>query len=59
VLLAGTGDTASELLERLLEALDRFQVGDQADDMAVLALRYTGEPSGKGASGRSGRADQR
>lgn len=43
VLLAGTGDTASELLERLAEALDRFQVGDQADDMAVLALRYTGE----------------
>jgi serine phosphatase RsbU (regulator of sigma subunit) len=41
-LIAGTGDTAQELLEQLTEALDRFQVGDQADDMAVLALRYVG-----------------
>jgi serine phosphatase RsbU (regulator of sigma subunit) len=49
VLLGGIGDTASELLERLAEALDRFQVGEQADDMAVLALRYTGEPTREGA----------
>lgn len=41
-LIAGAGDTAQELLERLTEALDRFQVGDQADDMAVLVLRYIG-----------------
>jgi serine phosphatase RsbU (regulator of sigma subunit) len=39
-LIAGAGDTAQELLERLAEALERFQVGDQADDVAVLALRY-------------------
>lgn len=46
VLRAGSSDTASDLLERLAKALDRFQVGDQADDMAVLALRYAGEGAG-------------
>lgn len=40
VLRAGAGDTAAELLERVAQALDRFQVGEQADDMAMLVLRH-------------------
>lgn len=61
VLLAGTGDTTSGLLERLAEALDRFQVGDQADDMAVLVLRYGGESAGEDprAPARAASADER
>jgi len=58
VLRAGTGDTASDLLERLARTLDRFQVGDQADDMAVLVLRYAGESPDEGA-GPAARADER
>jgi hypothetical protein len=53
VLLAGADDGAAGLLERLAEALDRFQVGEQADDMAVLALRYTGEPSAESADSQA------
>jgi serine phosphatase RsbU (regulator of sigma subunit) len=42
--LLGAGqDSAPRLLERVAEEIDRFQVGQQADDMALLLLRFTGK----------------
>ncbi|HEY4824442.1 MAG TPA: PP2C family protein-serine/threonine phosphatase, partial [Solirubrobacteraceae bacterium] len=46
------GRAPSEIGARLVTALDEFQVGPQADDTAVVIMRYSGEsPTG-------GRLDQ-
>jgi hypothetical protein len=42
VLLAGAGEPAARLLDRVTAALDDFQTGEQADDMALLVMRYRG-----------------
>jgi hypothetical protein len=42
VLRAGSGEDPQALCERLLAALDEFQVGAQADDTAVVVMRFTG-----------------
>jgi sigma-B regulation protein RsbU (phosphoserine phosphatase) len=36
--------TASKVVERLNDAVASFQVGDHADDTAILALRHVPEP---------------
>jgi Stage II sporulation protein E (SpoIIE)/GAF domain/PAS domain len=43
VLLKGAGEPVAKLLERVTEALDGFQRGEQADDMALLLMRFRGE----------------
>jgi PAS domain S-box-containing protein len=37
------GQTPQVICQRLLAALEGFQVGSQADDTAMVAMRYTGE----------------
>jgi serine phosphatase RsbU (regulator of sigma subunit) len=49
VLLAGAADPVPELLDRVTAALDHFQVGEQADDMALLLMRFNGKGSHDGA----------
>jgi PAS domain S-box-containing protein len=45
--LAAMGDLApAQISQRLLGALEAFQVGAQADDTAVVIMRFSGEPSG-------------
>ncbi|MGH2831431.1 MAG: SpoIIE family protein phosphatase [Solirubrobacteraceae bacterium] len=36
--------SADTLKDRLAEAVDQFQVGSQADDMAIVTMRFTGTP---------------
>jgi PAS domain S-box-containing protein len=44
-LLADVADLRpGAIRQRLLDALDAFQVGPQADDTAVVVMRFTGEP---------------
>jgi hypothetical protein len=43
VLKEGSGDPLAKLLDRVTAALDRFQIGEQADDMALLLMRFRGE----------------
>jgi PAS domain S-box-containing protein len=43
VLEQGGGEPVAELLDRVATALDRFQIGEQADDMALLLMRFRGE----------------
>jgi serine phosphatase RsbU (regulator of sigma subunit) len=53
--LAAAGDTApSALRSHLVRALDEFQVGAQADDTAVVIMRYIGQaPAGSHLHGVS------
>ncbi len=45
--LAAMGSlTPAQISGRLLSALEGFQVGAQADDTAVVIMRFSGEPSG-------------
>lgn len=44
----GRGLAPAELRGRLVRALDEFQVGAQADDTAVVIMRFTGEARGAG-----------
>jgi PAS domain S-box-containing protein len=46
-----------EICQRLLSELDRFQVGEQADDTAIVVMRYTGEQEIGGASERASGVD--
>lgn len=63
VLVAGAADPVPALLDRVTAALDSFQIGEQADDMALLLMRFEGEgreaDSGPGAAdgGRAGDDD--
>lgn len=43
VLKNGAGEPVAKLLDRVTEALDAFEVGEQADDMALLLMRFRGE----------------
>jgi serine phosphatase RsbU (regulator of sigma subunit) len=43
VLKQGGGEPTSQLLDRVTGALDEFEVGEQADDMALLLMRFRGE----------------
>jgi PAS domain S-box-containing protein len=45
-LAAARGLAPAEITARLVQALDEFQVGAQADDTAVVMMRFTGEPAG-------------
>ena len=46
-LLAGLTDSPpQQVCERLLGALEDFQVGSQADDTAIVVMRFTGERPG-------------
>jgi PAS domain S-box-containing protein len=52
VLAEASGLAPSEIAARLAAALDEFQVGAQADDTAVVIMRFNGKPPA------SGRLDQ-
>jgi serine phosphatase RsbU (regulator of sigma subunit) len=43
VLKEGGGEPVAKLLGRVTTALDQFQIGEQADDMALLLMRFRGE----------------
>jgi serine phosphatase RsbU (regulator of sigma subunit) len=43
VLKKGAGEPVAKLLDRVTEALDGFEIGEQADDMALLLMRFRGE----------------
>jgi sigma-B regulation protein RsbU (phosphoserine phosphatase) len=43
VLKNGAGEPVTKLLDRVIEALDGFEIGEQADDMALLLMRFRGE----------------
>jgi serine phosphatase RsbU (regulator of sigma subunit) len=43
VLKQGAGEPVSQLLDRVTEALEEFEIGEQADDMALLLMRFRGE----------------
>ncbi len=45
--LTGTGD-ASDAVGRIRRALEAFEVGEQADDTAVLAIAFTGDRAAVG-----------
>jgi PAS domain S-box-containing protein len=47
-LSASCGLAPSQIATRLVEALDRFQVGVQADDTAVVIMRFVGGPPAEG-----------
>jgi PAS domain S-box-containing protein len=55
VLDAGRGERPAALRRRLLVALEQFQVGPQADDTAVVLMRYTGESAHSHPEGPGGR----
>jgi serine phosphatase RsbU (regulator of sigma subunit) len=42
VLLAGAAEPPRTLLDRVTAAIDSFQIGEQADDMALLLMRFRG-----------------
>jgi serine phosphatase RsbU (regulator of sigma subunit) len=44
ILAESQNDTPMAIRQRLVEALEEFQVGSQADDTAVVVMRYTGAP---------------
>lgn len=49
-LLAGVGDQAPAVIrERLIGAIEDFQSGAQADDTAVVVMRYSGQTDGGGS----------
>jgi serine phosphatase RsbU (regulator of sigma subunit) len=48
--------TATDTIARLEQALSRFQVGAQADDVAVLAVERAGVPSMQALDGADGPA---
>jgi PAS domain S-box-containing protein len=49
--LAGMGGAPpSAVRQRLVDALEEFQVGAQADDTALVVMRYVGAPSVAGAA---------
>jgi PAS domain S-box-containing protein len=53
--LAAARDAEPGALRSLLvRALDEFQVGAQADDTAVVIMRFTGQPADRHGSGRAG-----
>ncbi|HMC50650.1 MAG TPA: SpoIIE family protein phosphatase [Solirubrobacterales bacterium] len=43
VLKKRVGEPVAKLLDRVAEALDGFEIGEQADDMALLLMRFRGE----------------
>lgn len=43
VLKKGVGEPVTNLLDRVTESLDGFEIGEQADDMALLLMRFRGE----------------
>jgi serine phosphatase RsbU (regulator of sigma subunit) len=43
VLKNGADEPIAQLLDRVTGALDKFEVGEQADDMALLLMRFRGE----------------
>jgi PAS domain S-box-containing protein len=43
--------------ERLVAALEAFQVGAQADDTAIVIMRFTGAPAERDTAGRTARAN--
>jgi Stage II sporulation protein E (SpoIIE)/GAF domain/PAS domain len=43
VLEKGAGEPVAKLLDRVSGALDEFEIGEQADDMALLLMRFRGE----------------
>jgi serine phosphatase RsbU (regulator of sigma subunit) len=45
------GDSPAKIRGRLVSALEDFQVGAQADDTAVVVMRYTGQRSTSSAVG--------
>jgi serine phosphatase RsbU (regulator of sigma subunit) len=50
-LASGRSLSPAELRGRLVQGLDEFQVGAQADDTAVVIMRFTGEPRAGGPRG--------
>ncbi|HTA06754.1 MAG TPA: PP2C family protein-serine/threonine phosphatase, partial [Solirubrobacteraceae bacterium] len=51
--LAGTRSLAAPAIKELVvTALDEFQVGAQADDTALVIMRFTGKSSAQGRSGQ-------
>jgi serine phosphatase RsbU (regulator of sigma subunit) len=48
-LFAARNESPSAIRERLQGALDGFQVGPQADDTAVVIMRFSGPPADAGA----------
>ncbi|HUA73666.1 MAG TPA: SpoIIE family protein phosphatase [Solirubrobacteraceae bacterium] len=53
-LAAAQGLAPAQITARLVQALDEFQVGAQADDTAVVMMRFTGEPPAGGLAQLSG-----
>jgi len=47
------GSSPTAIRERLIAELEGFQVGAQADDTAMVAMRFTGDADGAGAFARS------
>ena len=47
ILAEAREETPREIRQRLAYALERFQVGAQADDTAAVVMRFTGEPAGE------------
>ncbi len=47
------GSSPMAIRERVIAELERFQVGVQADDTAMLAMRRAGDAPGKAAAGRT------
>jgi sigma-B regulation protein RsbU (phosphoserine phosphatase) len=45
ILAEARNETPLVIRQRLVQALESFQVGAQADDTAVVVMRYTGERS--------------
>ncbi len=53
ILAGAQNDSPMAIRERLVAALEAFQVGAQADDTAIVIMRFTGPPADPEAAGRS------
>jgi hypothetical protein len=52
-ILAGTpNESATGIRERLVACLEEFQVGAQADDTAIVIMRFTGAGATSGSDER-------
>jgi serine phosphatase RsbU (regulator of sigma subunit) len=52
ILQASMNDSPTVIRGRLLDALERFQVGPQADDTAIVIMRFTGKQAPLRGQGR-------